>query len=130
MRLFLKNSIKFNLRSLCTLTELQGLPPSSSALGIGLAGRIGHFAGVGRRRQHRRSRCDHWAECYDTCGHVADDPISYLESEPYVDGTLIPLVGFSYFFCRQPFGRGRCPLGIDGGCFNRGCHRMVPDVAA
>ena len=21
------------------------------------------------------------------------------------------------------------PLGIDGGCFNRGCHRMVPDVA-
>ena len=56
----------------------------SGALGIGLAGRIGHFAGVGRTRQHRRSRCDHWTECYDTCGHVADDPISHLESEPYV----------------------------------------------
>jgi len=87
----------------------------SGALGIGLAGRTGHFAGVGRTRQHRRSNCDHWTECCDTCGHVAGDPVSHLESKPYVDGALIPLVGFSYLFCSQPFGRGRCPWALMAG---------------
>ena len=122
-----------------SITHFHGIAPlawalrhrwGAGALGIGLTRRVGYFASAGRARQRCRVDCDAWPDCFDTRGHGEGDPISHLESEPYVDGAFVPLGGFSYFLCRQPLGLGCRPLDIDGGSFNRWSNRMVPNVAA